>query len=259
MVRRMWLAAGVVTMMIALVAVSAGGGSIWMSGTPTSHFGTSALRTASAPASGACKLNDLNLRSAGGFAILAYSTVTNTGHSTVKGKVGLTPGSAITGFPPGRIIGIKHIDDKKAITAKHDLTKAYLNAAGRTLCPVSVSGNLGGRTLAPGLYKSTSGLSISSGVLTLDAHGHANAVWIFQIASTLTTSAGRDVVLTHGAKASHVFWQVGTSATIGVNSSFVGTILAHVSVAMKTGATLHGRALAQTGAVTLATNRIIIP
>lgn len=259
MVRKMWLAASAVTVVIALIAVTVGGGALWMSGAPTTHARAAALGASAAPASGGCGLGGVNLRSAGGYAVLASTTVTNTGQTVVKGKLGLSPGSSVTGFPPGRLIGTMHITDPAAAQAKHDLTMAYLNAAGRTLCPVSVSGNLGGKTLAPGLYKSTSGLAISSGDLTLDAHGHSNAVWIFQMASTLVTTAGRAVILTHGAQAANVYWQVGTSATIGVNSTFVGTILAHVSIAMKTGATLHGRALAQIGAVTMASARVMKP
>jgi hypothetical protein len=140
-----------------------------------------------------------------------------------------------------------------------DLTTAYNDAAGRTLAPVTLAGNLGGLTLPPGLYKSTSSLSISSGDLTLDAQGDPNAVFIFQMASTLTTTSGRAVILSGGAKASNVFWQVGSAATLGTTSAFVGTIMADQSITLNTGATLNGRALARIGSVTLAANTVVLP
>jgi hypothetical protein len=193
------------------------------------------------------------LGQAANYAVLAGSTVTNVVSvgTIVTGDLGLSPGSAVTGFPPGVLIGTLHVNDSSANQAKLDLTTAYNDAAGRTLAPITVSGNIGGRTLAPGLYKSTSTLEISSGDLTLDAQGNANAVFIFQIASTLTTTSGRQVILSGGAQAKNIFWQVGTSATLGTGSVFEGTILADQSITLTTGATLHGRALARIAAVTL--------
>jgi hypothetical protein len=139
------------------------------------------------------------------------------------------------------------------------LTTAYNDAAGRTLCPVTVSGNLGGLTLPPGLYKSTSSLEISSGDLTLDGQGDPNAVFIFQMASTLTTTPGRQVVLSGSAKSVNVFWQVGTSATLGSTSVFQGTVMANQAITMNTGATLNGRVLAEIAAVALDSNIIVKP
>ena len=199
------------------------------------------------------------LGAAANFAILAGSTVANTGPTIINGDLGLSPGSAVTGFPPGVVNGAQHVADTTADQAKLDLTVAYNDAAGRTVAPVSVAGNIGGLTLPPGLYKSTSSLEISSGDLTLDAQGDANAVFIFQIASTLTTTAGRQVVLSGGAKAANVFWQVGTSATLGTTTIFKGTIMADQAITLQTGATLDGRALARIAAVTLDSNIVTIP
>ena len=134
-----------------------------------------------------------------------------------------------------------------------------MNPATVTNAPITVSGNLGGQTLTPGLYKSTSSLAISGGDLTLDALGDSGAVFIFQMASTLTTTPMRAVILAGGANAGNIYWQVGTSATIGVGSMFKGNILADQSITMNTGATLDGRALTRIGAVTLQSNVVTVP
>jgi formylmethanofuran dehydrogenase subunit C len=199
------------------------------------------------------------LGAAGAFVVLAGSTVTNLGATALTGDLGVSPGTAVTGFPPGTLTGAMHKGDPTSAAGLADLTIAYNDAAGRTLAPVTVAGNLGGMTLPPGLYKSTSSLAISSGDLTLDAQGDANAVFIFQMASTLTTTSGRAVVLSGGAKASNVFWQVGSSATLGTTSVFKGTIMANQSITLNTGASLNGRALARIGAVTLAGNAVVMP
>ncbi len=199
------------------------------------------------------------LGGAGNFAVLAGSTVTSTGATSLTGDLGLSPGTAVTGFPPGTITGSQHVSDATASQAKLDLTTAYNDAAGRTVGPITIAGNLGGLTLPPGLYKSTSSVAISSGDLTLNAQGDANAVFIFQIASTLTTTSGRKVILSGGAKAANIFWQVGSSATLGTTSVFKGTILADQSITLNTGASLEGRALTRIAAVTLAGNTIVKP
>ena len=199
------------------------------------------------------------LGGAGAFAILAGSTVTSTGATALTGDLGVSPGTAVTGLPPGTLTGTIHAGDATSAVGMTDLTTAYNDAAGRTLEPVTVAGNLGGLTLPPGLYKSTSSLSISSGDLTLDAQGDANAVFIFQMASTLTTTSGRSVILSGGAKSTNVFWQVGSSATLGTTSTFKGTIMANQSITLSTGAALNGRALARIGSVTLAANSVVTP
>lgn len=193
-----------------------------------------------------------------GFVILAGSTVTNTGATVVTGDLGVSPGTAVTGFPPGTVSGTIHAGDAAAATAETDLTTAYNDAAGRTTGAVSVSGDLTGLTLAPGLYKSTSSLAVT-GTLTFNALGNPDAVFILQMASTLTTGSASQIVLAGGAKASNIIWQVGTSATLGTNSIFKGTIMADQSITLSTGARLDGRALARVGAVTLDTNAVAAP
>jgi hypothetical protein len=200
------------------------------------------------------------LGAAANIAVLAGSAITNTGATKITGDLALSPGTSIGGFPPGILIGTKRINDAIATQAKLDLTSAYNDAAGRTSTDiVTLSGNVGGLTLTPGLYKSTSSLAISSGDLSFDAKGDANAVFIIQIASTLTTTSGRQVFLKGGAKASNIFWQVGSSATFGTTSVFKGTIMAMQTITFNTGATLDGHALARTGGVTMSGNTITKP
>ncbi|HSR96899.1 MAG TPA: ice-binding family protein [Kofleriaceae bacterium] len=210
-------------------------------------------------ATGACSQAPVVLHSAAGFAVLAGSTVTSTGATRVTGDVGVSPGTAVTGFAPGVVIGTMHAGDPAAARAIADLTTAYDDAAGRTLCPVSVAGNLGGQTLVPGLYKSTSSLEITSGDLTLDARGEEDAVFIFQMASTLTTTVGRQIILSGNATAANVFWQVGSSATLGTASAFQGTVMADQAITMATDASLNGRVLARIAGVSLDANAIAMP
>ena len=198
------------------------------------------------------------LGSACSFGILGGSAVTNSGASTfVSGDIGVWPGSAITGFTPSNYSGTLHAGDAVAQTAQGDLTTAYnyaAAAAGGAVLPADI----GGETLAPGVYKTTSAqpsLGIT-GNLTLSGNG----VYIFQIVSTLTTAAtNSDVILSGGATSADVFWQVGSSATLGTSTTFQGTIMAQASISLSTGATLDGRALARTGAVTLLSNQVNVP
>ncbi len=198
------------------------------------------------------------LGTADSFGVLAGTTVTNTGITQIMGDLGVSPGTAITGFPPGTVSGTTHSADGVADTAKDDLTTAYDDAAGRA-GSISIAGDIGGQTLTPGVYKSTSSLAISSGILTLDAEGDPSRTFIFQIASTLITGSASQIVLIGGAQAQCIFWQVGSSATLGTNSTFKGTIAALTSITATTGATIDGRVLARNGAVSLDTNIISVP
>ncbi|MER5646828.1 ice-binding family protein [Streptosporangium sp. NPDC002524] len=189
------------------------------------------------------------------YAVLGGSAVTNTGPSVLTGDLGVSPGSAITGFPPGLVVGAVHAADAAAAQAQADLTTAYNNAAGQ-VADATLATELGGATLTPGTYNSALGTFQITGELTLDAQGDPNAVFIFQAASTLITASASTVNLINGAQACNVFWQVGSSATLGTGSSFVGNILALTSITATTGAVIDGRLLARNGAVTLDTNTV---
>lgn len=201
----------------------------------------------------------VGLGTASTYAVLAGSTVTNTGATTFSGSagsdLGLSPGSSITGETTITKSGVTHISDAQAIQAKTDLVTAYNDAAGRALTG-TVSADLGGQTLVTGTYNSASSLGLT-GTLTLDAQGDPNAVWVFQAGSTLTTASSSSVSLTNGAQACNVFWQIGSSATLGTNSTLVGHVMALTSITATTGATIQGSLLARNGAVTLDTNTII--
>ncbi len=213
------------------------------------------------------------LGTAARFGILAGVGVSNqAGFSVINNMdVGIYPGvrSSVTGFPPATIVNgaIYASDDitppgtpAMLLQAKTDLTNAYLAAEGASSpAPVTVSGDLGGQTLAPGIYKSTSTLSVGNGNLTLDAQGNPNAFWIFQIASAFTTvgGAGGNIILAGGARADNIFWQTGSSATIGDYTSFQGNILALTSITMNSHATAVGRMLARNGAVVMTSTNII--
>lgn len=194
----------------------------------------------------------VGLGTATSYSVLAGTTVTNTGPTTLQGDVGVSPGTAITGFPPGLSGGATHRADAVALQAQSDVTIAYDNAAGQPLT-TSVSGDLVGRTLTEGVYRSTSSLALS-GQLTLDGQGNPNSVFVFQVASTLITASASSIILTNSAQACNVFWQVGSSATLGTASQFKGTILALTSITVETGARVEGRALARNGQVSLDTN-----
>jgi uncharacterized protein (TIGR03437 family) len=194
------------------------------------------------------------------FAALAGFAVNNTGSTSITGDLGVTPGTSVTGFPPGTISGTTYTGTNANVSlAMLAVTAAYADAASRSVGPVPVSGDLGGQTLTSGLYKSGGSLQLAGGDLTLDAKGDVNAVFIFQMASTLTTSAGRRIVLVNGAQAFNVFWQVGSSATLGANSLFNGSILAAQSISVNAGAAVNGRLAALTGSVILQSDVITSP
>lgn len=197
-----------------------------------------------------------SLGSAQSFAVLGSSTVTNTGPSVITGDLGVSPGSAVTGFPPGLVVGgMIHAADAFALSAQGSVTTAYNSLAGQS-CTQDLTGqDLGGLILTPGVYCFSTSAQLT-GPLTLNAQGDASAVFIFKTGSTLTTASGSSVALMNGGSACNVFWQIGSSATLGTTTSFVGNILALTSITLTTAANVTGRALARTGAVTLDSNTI---
>jgi Ice-binding-like len=199
----------------------------------------------------------VHLNNASSFGVLAGTTVTNTGPTVVNGDLGVSPGTAVTGFPPGTVNGTIHSADAAAASAQTALTAGYIDAASRTPTTSGLS-SIGNQTLTPGVYNASSSLGVN-GTLTLDGQGDINSVFIFQIGSALTTASASTIVPTNGAQACNVFWQVGSSATLGTGSTFLGNILALTSITVTTGDTISGRALARNGAVTLDDDTITVP
>lgn len=201
----------------------------------------------------------VDLGTSAAFGILGASTVTNTGPSVINGDIGVSPGTAITGFagaPDGIYTGALHQTDATAGGAQRDLTTAYNTAASLTPTTSGVA-ELDGLSLSPGVYAGGALSLANNGVLTLA--GSASSVWVFQAASTLAIGSGSHIVVTGGATSCNVFWNVGSSATLGTTSQFVGTIMANQSVTANTGATIAGRLLANTAAVTLDSNVVTVP
>ena len=202
-----------------------------------------------------------DLLTADSYAVIAYSTVTNTGNSIISGDLGLHPLTSVTGFPPGVVVnGTMHVADAAALQAKTDATAAYVNLMGQTPDTTYASGqDLGGLTLGPGVYHVTGSAGLT-GILTLDAQDDPDSVFVFQIDSTFITASNSSVVVINAPPDfCNKFWAVGTSATLGTGSVVQGTIIANESITLNTGAALYGRAFALTAAVTLDTNGVTVP
>jgi ice-binding like protein len=201
---------------------------------------------------------NVGLGSANLFAVLGGTAVTNTGPSSINGNMGLWSGTSITGFPPGTVTGTIDATNAAAMQAQMDLTGAYNAAAAQPCGGVLTGQNLGGQTLTAGVYCFASSAQLN-GTLILNAQGNANAMFIFQIGSTLTTLSGANVTIVNGGNGNNVFWQVGGSATLGSTSQFAGNILALSNITLDSGADIScGRALALNGAVTMDTNDVSI-
>ncbi|HEY0695797.1 MAG TPA: ice-binding family protein [Kribbella sp.] len=199
----------------------------------------------------------VNLGAASNFAVLAGSTVTNTGPTVVTGDLGVSPGSAVTGFPPGVVVGTIHAADAAAAAAQVALTAAFNDAA--TRAPATpIPADIGGLVLTPGVYRAASSLGIT-GTVTLNGQGDPNAVFIIQVPTALTTASASVVSLINGTSPCNVFFVVGSSATLGTGSTFAGNILAQASITATTGVNVTGRLLARTAAVTLDTNLVTRP
>ena len=199
----------------------------------------------------------ISLGTANGFAVLAGAGITNTGPTTITGDIGTFPTTTIIGFSSMVVTGTNHAGDASTQGAKTDLVTAY-NAAVAESPTTTVSGDLGGRTLVAGAYSSQSSLGLT-GTLTLDGAGNAGSIFVFQAGSTLTTASASSIVLINGAQSCNVFWQMGSSVTLGTNSTFRGSILAQQSITATTGVIVDGRLLASNGAVTLDSNSVKKP
>jgi hypothetical protein len=225
---------------------------------------TACLPAAAIPLGAACSFGILG----------ATPSVSNTGPTIVKGDIGIWPAASITGFGaapgalgPGIFTGTEHLGDAIAMTAQTDLTTAFntaMNAGGGPGVGAALTADIGGQTLAPGIYKATNTLGIT-GNLTLDGSTNPNGVWIFKVGTALTTAAGgvgtpaSQILLIGGAQSHNVFWQIGSAATLGTNSLFQGTIMANATITLTTGATLNGRALDRSAAVALDSNPVNVP
>jgi hypothetical protein len=191
------------------------------------------------------------LGGADAFAVLAGTAVTNSGATVVNGDLGVSPGSTVSGFPPGTVNGTTHVGDATAAQAQLDLAAAYANAGGQP-ASATIPAELGGTTLPPGVYESDSGSFAVTGTLTLDGQGNGNGIFIFRAATSLATAPGNSQInLIKGAQSCNVFWQVGSSATLGGGTVFRGNLMAAGDLAGGSGATVDGRLLTMNGAVSL--------
>jgi subtilisin family serine protease len=249
---------------LALTSITLNNGAV-VSGRALAHNGAVTMDTNTVGLVGAVSLSAQGtpkpasaLGTAASFATLSGTTTTNTGLTTVNSNLGVSPGTAVTGFGPGIVVGgAIHSADAPAAQAQADLTTAYNNLTGQA-CPAGndlTGQNLGGRTITPGVYCFSSSAQLT-GALTLDAQGNPNAMFVFNIGSTLTTASAASVILINGGSPDNVFWLVGSSATLGTTTAFVGNIVALTSITLTTGAVVSGRALARNGAVTMDTNTV---
>lgn len=201
----------------------------------------------------------VEMGAAAGFAVLGGSTVTSTGLTTIVGNLGVSPGTAVTGFGPGTVAGgTIHANNAAAIQAHADATTAYDFLAGLPFTQDLTGTDLGGLTLTPGVYHFNSSAQLT-GTLTLDGQGQTDPLFVFQIGSTLTTASLSSVLLTNGADAGDAYFQIGTSATLATGTSFAGTLIAAASDTLATGAAVDGRVIALGGAVTLDANAVSLP
>jgi hypothetical protein len=213
-----------------------------------SLLGPSAASAAEAP---------VGLGTVASYSVLGGQAVTNTGPSLLGADLGVSPGTAITGFPPGLALGAIHAADAAAAQAQSDLVLAYNDTASRAPTS-SIAGDLVGQTLTAGVFNSSGPIAVS-GTLTLDGQGDPNSLFVFQVASTLITATASHISVINGAQACHVYWQVASSATLGTASTFEGTIMALTSITVTTGTLVHGRALARNGQVSLDDNTFTAP
>ncbi len=197
----------------------------------------------------------VSLGTAINFAVLGGSTITNTGPSVITGDLGLSPGTSVTGFPPGSVTGTTHVANGVAGQAKTDAQAAFLDLGGRPFTQDLTGQDLGGLTLTPGVYFFSSTAQLT-GSLTLNGEGVADPLFIFQIGSALTTASNSSILGINGVSSCDIFFRVGSSATLGTDTSFSGTIIASESITLDTRASVDGRTLALNGAVTLDTNQI---
>lgn len=206
----------------------------------------------------AVKMQTVLLGSSANYALLSALYIKNNGATSILGDMGISPGSTIEGFPPATFSGNMQKKTVLSSQAQKDLEVVYNDViARRSTDAVELSGNIGGLTLTPGLYYSKSSLEMSSGDLTFDAQGNPDAIFIIQIASSLSVINDRKMVLKGNASAANIFWQVGGSAAFGTASTIRGTFIVMESITFYNGATLIGKALARKGGIVLAANTIV--
>lgn len=203
-----------------------------------------------------CRAQSVSLGHAGNFAVLGYSTVTNTGPTSIFGDLGVSPGTAVTGFLPGTITGTMHSADSTSLLARADAMSAYAVLAALPSTQDLTGQDLGGKTLTPGVYEFSSSAQLT-GTLTLDGLGQSDSMFVFQIGSTITTASYSSIFLTNGADWADVYFQVGSSATLGTYSQFQGNIIALASDTLTTGVTVNGSVIALNGAVTMDNNVVV--